>query len=490
MKRITIILGILLSAVILNAQNEVDALRYSTYYHGGTARFISMGGAFNALGGDPSTLTFNPAGIGIYRKSEFTFTPTFYLNDTRSTYLGSSYTDHKYNFNFNNFAIIGASLSGNEDGWAAVNFGFAYNRLNNFHRYSIIEGQNFTSSITDYFAEIADGNSVDNLNYFNEGLAWETYLIDPDSSGNTADYMSSLIGRGEYQTRYTTQKGYIGEYAFSIGANYANQFYIGGTIGIQSLRYEEDVIYSEDDRDSLINDFNFLEYKQHLETHGTGVNFKLGVIYRPVDWVRIGGAIHTPTFFGLNDLYSSSMRSSINSVLTDTSISYKGTWYDSPSGEYNYSLTTPFKAIGSLAFVIKKAAIVSVDYEFVDYSIARLRADDYSFITENNSISNSYTYAGNIRAGLEYKYGPFSFRGGYALYQSPYNKSQVDNDGSLTIYSGGIGIRSKSFYIDLAYTYSVMNENFYLYSPNVVTVEPAKMETTASRIIATLGFNF
>ena len=346
--------------------------------------------------------------------------------------------------------------------------------------------------MTDYFAALADGNSIDNFDYFNEGLAWETWLIDPDSSGNTADYMSSLIGRGEYQTKYTTQKGYIGEYDFSMGANYANQFYIGGTIGIQSLRYEEDVIYTEEDRDSLIDDFNYMGFKQHLETRGTGINFKLGVIYRPVDWVRIGGAIHTPTFFGLHDTYSSSMRSSINSVLNDTSANYKGNWYEPnpPVGEYDYTLTTPFKAIGSLAFVIKQCAIISVDYEFVDYSIARLRADDYSFITENNSISNSYTYTGNIRAGLEYRYGPFSFRGGYALYQSPYNTSQVDNDGSLTIYSAGFGVRDKDFFFDLAYTYSVMNEDYYLYSPNVVTVDPASLESTSSRILATIGFRF
>lgn len=485
MKAIVIISIFLTVGMIVNAQNEVDALRYSQLYHGGSARNVSMGGAFGALGGDPSVLSFNPAGLGVYRKSEFTFTPTFYLNEVSSDYYGNTSVDHKYNFNFNNMALIANANTGNDDGWISVNFGFGYNKLNNFHRHILVQGQNNESSITDYFAEMANGTTYSNLNSFGEWLAWETYLIDPDNSD--VQYISALPTEGVIQTKSITQTGSIGEYAFSMAGNYDNTLYIGGTIGIQAARFKESVIYTEEDPDSMIFDFNSMEYKQSLETRGTGVNFKFGLIYRPVDWIRIGGAIHSPTFFDLNDNYSTSMRSDFDSP---DSIRGDGNWVDSPSGKYNYSLTTPFRAIGSLAFVFKKVAILSVDYEFVDYTMSRLRATDYSFITENNSIQNNYNYAGNIRAGLEYRFGEFAIRGGYAIYQSPYNPAEVDNDGMMSAFSGGFGVRDKDFFFDIAYVYTMMDEDYYLYSPNVVNISPAAMSNTSSQIMATIGFKF
>ncbi|MFH2094679.1 MAG: hypothetical protein ABIJ16_03175, partial [Bacteroidota bacterium] len=271
----------------------------------------------------------------------------------------------------------------------------------------------------------------------------------------------------------------------SLGANYDHTLYIGGTIGIQSVHYEQNSNLMETDPDTLLGSFIGLEYKQHLETRGAGYNFKFGIIYRPVDWLRIGGAVHSPTFFGLNDDYGSSMRSSFDDTLHGD-----GAWVDSPVGDYNYKLVTPPKAIGSLAIIIKKSAIISVDYEFIDYSLARLRADDYPFRTENNNIQNYYTYANNIRAGIEYRVGQFSIRGGYALYGSPYNSAEIDNDGSMQLFSGGLGIRDKDFYFDIAYVYALTNEDYYLYSPGVVQVDPAKLESTSGRLMATIGIKF
>ena len=53
-----------------NAQNELDALRYSNTGTGGTARSYAMANAFGALGADLSAFHINPAGLGLYRKSE------------------------------------------------------------------------------------------------------------------------------------------------------------------------------------------------------------------------------------------------------------------------------------------------------------------------------------------------------------------------------------------------------------------------------------
>ena len=105
---------------ITNAQTDADALRYSQTSIAGTARFVSMGGAFGALGGDFSTLSWNPAGIAIYRKSEFTFTPSIYLEKTKSDFVGSASTASKYNFNFGNLGLIYTQKLSNNDtsyGW-------------------------------------------------------------------------------------------------------------------------------------------------------------------------------------------------------------------------------------------------------------------------------------------------------------------------------------------------------------------------------------
>jgi len=493
-KLINIIAIVLITTTVLTAQNEVDALRYSQTFHGGTARFMSMGGAFGALGADASTLTINPAGLGVYRKSEFTFTPTFFLGETNSNYMGNSAADHKYNFNFNNMALVGVSRTGNDNGWISVNFGFAYNKVNNFNNRIQIEGQNNSNSITDYFAEVANGQDPNHLSQFNELLAWDSYLIDSDTSETS--YKSPFISRGEIQSKSITSRGSIGEYDFSLGANYDNTLYLGATIGIVGLRYFENSEYSETDPNDSVPDFNSMSFKQHLSTKGSGFNFKFGVLYRPIDWIRIGGAIHTPTFFALSDSYSSEMQSDfesekwyIDSYSGDTVI-YDEQLISSPDGRFDYELSTPFKAIGSLAFVIRKAAIVSIDYEFIDYSLSRLRSDDYFFKTENNSIQNNYTIASNIRAGLEYRYGPFSIRGGYALYGNPYNTNEVDNDGAVTAYSGGFGIRDKEFFFDVAYIYTKKSEDYYLYSPDVISIDPATLDTKTSRIMATFGFRF
>jgi len=132
------------------AQNEVDALRYSQITYGGTSRYMSMGGAFGALGGDVSVLSTNPAGIAVYRKSEFTFTPSFYNQIAEAGHYGSSTIDNKYNFNLSNIGWVSVSKH-DGSGWVSSALGIAYNRLNNFHRRFTIEGVNENSSLIDVY---------------------------------------------------------------------------------------------------------------------------------------------------------------------------------------------------------------------------------------------------------------------------------------------------------------------------------------------------
>lgn len=66
------------------AQNETDALRFSTLTQGGTARSNGMANAFGALGADPVAVAINPAGLGLYRTSEISFTPALDVNTAHS----------------------------------------------------------------------------------------------------------------------------------------------------------------------------------------------------------------------------------------------------------------------------------------------------------------------------------------------------------------------------------------------------------------------
>jgi len=466
------------------SQNEGDALRYSQLYPSGTARFSAMGGAFGALGGDFSSLSINPAGLGVYRSSELTFTPSLSFTNSSAKYYGSTNEDTKYNLNINNMGFLAAFSAKNKegDGWKSGGFAMGYNRLSNFNKSIAIEGINNESSMAGYFASNANGTNFNNLDLFQENLAWQTYLI--DTLGGSTKYVGAMSSNAtKTQRKSTTTSGGIGEFVFSLGGNYNNKLYLGATIGIQTVNYEESSIYSEILPISPSNDLNSFTYNNYLKTKGTGFNLKLGAIFRPVDWTRIGLAVHTPTFFSLEDNYNSKMTTNFNNG--DKFIQ------ESPEGSFQYELNTPFRAVGSLAFIIMKRAIISADYEFVDYSNARFSAVDEDFIDENDAIRERYTATGNLRTGVEYKMGVFSLRGGYAFYGSPYKSTDENKDASYSTISGGFGFVEKNFYFDLTYVRSLSSDKHYLYdSYGNVNVKPVYMTYNDNKILMTFGIRF
>lgn len=466
------------------SQNEIDALRYSKTMFSGSARYNAMAGAFGALGGDISTFSTNPAGIGIYKSSEFVFTPQFSNNMSSSTYQNSVADDINFKVNFANAGFVATHVSGRSEGWFTTSFGIAYNNIAEFNNYTKIEGINNNNSMTDYFAEIAKGKKYQNLDYFKEGLAWDSYLIDPANSDTTA-YKSALNKYGMKQSKSISHKGGIGEYVITLGGDFNDKLYMGGNISIQTVRFVENSLYQEVDVYDSIANFESFEYKNDLKTTGTGFNLKYGMIYRPIDMLRIGMAIHSPTFYNLHDEYKSTMQSSF----TDASHG-DGSVNKSPDGSYDYQLTSPFKAIGSLGVIFGKAGLLGIECEFIDYSTARLRANDYFFGDENNAIETGLTQTVNIKVGGEIKYDMLSFRLGYALYGSPYQSGQINEKAYTTSYNAGFGIKNENFYFDMAFNYLANEEYYYLYEPNVVTVPPAKVSNTNFKVMATFGFRF
>ena len=158
----------------------------------------------------------------------------------------------------------------------------------------------------------------------------------------------------------------------------------------------------------------------------------------------------------------------------------------SPQSSYDYSLTTPFRAIGSVAFIFGKFGLLSADYEFVDYSGARLRASDYDFYNENNAISNKYRSTGNLRIGTEWKYAQFSFRGGYGIEGDPYKNGVNSSVGHS--YSLGLGLREKTYFLDLAYTHSKRAEDYYIYDPSYV--DASRNNILSDNVLLTFGVRF
>ncbi len=451
-----LVLSLIISFTFLSAahaQNEMDALRYSQIFPGGTARFAGMGGSFGALGGDFSALSINPAAIGIYRGSEFTITPVLNYSQVESRYFGNWEDDMKYNFNLNNAGIVFAFPVGSElssGGWQFVNIGLGINRHNNFNDRWIAGGFNpYSSKMAGILQQAQREGHVDNLDPFSTGLAWETWLLGEDEDGFFADM---LHGVEQYQETYTA--GSVREFVLSIGANYNDRLYLGATVGFPSVSYEEESIFHEEDTQQTNPIFNSMTYTNQFKTTGSGYNFKLGAIVRLTDVIRLGGAFHSPTFYELRDRYNATMRS-------DLDLDYDSRVARSPEGRFDYELNTPMKLIGSLGLVFGANGLINIDYEYIDYTKARLRSSDYLFTEENRSIREAFTIQHNIRVGGEVRLNPLLLRAGYGFYSNPY-RSEV-NDAQRSMISVGMGIRESDYFIDFSYTYSFYSEDYYLY---------------------------
>ncbi len=491
MKRYSVVItAAILMSIKTFGQSDADAIRYSQFVPSGTARSTAMGAAFGALGSDFASLSINPAGIGLYRYSEMTMSPSLFMIKSNSDYDGNTKEENKYQFNFGNIgAVAHYVLKDNaKTGWLNWDFGIGYNRLNDFNSNIAYEGSNKNSSYLDYYlGQVNNGVGVNPGNlantYPDANLAYQTWLIDT-IPGDTNHYRSAVPFGGTLQRRTATDKGSMGEINFAFGANYSNKIYLGASLGIVTLRYIEDVNYTElDDQDTIAGFKSFTKH-ENLTTHGSGVNFKLGMIYRPVDFIRFGISVQTPTFLGMHDKYSSSFESDMEAKGKFTS--------DKNQGEFDYQLTTPLRVTGSLAVIIGKHGALSVDYEMVDYASASLTSSTYDFFDQNDLIQTKYTSANNLRAGGEFRYGAYSVRGGVGMYGTPFASGVAYKgaDMSRMVYSGGLGISDDTYFVDIAYQYQVHTDFFRLYKLDTVVVPGSVNKLQSHTFMLTLGMKF
>lgn len=498
MKRfITLLTLTLVVPFFVQAQDLADALRFSQFQVQGTARSGAMGNAFGSLGGDFTSVSINPAGLGLYRASELVFTPTFGQSKVDATYRNNIMTDSKYNFSFNNLSYVAALSTQNrsETGLVTLNIGIGFNRLKNFNSTALAGADNLNASFLDY---LADNATVGNWSDYYEQLAWDTYLLWKEDNSDVYWHDLEEAGYGQSQRKSISRQGYINEYSLAAGLNFNHKLYLGASIGIVDVFYKESSELLEWDKPNNSEFFNEMQFGSYLRTNGTGYNGKIGIIFKPVNELRLGASLHTPTFYNLHDFFKTSMYSNA----ADEEGVMGNFEANSPYSDYDYDLETPMRATLSAAYVIGKKGLISIDYEYADYGSTSLRrgGDGYNFVDENSDIAEAYRSVGNLRIGGEFMAtSNVSLRAGFENYPSAYNTQafgvdQPNANAKLNVYSAGLGYRTGGFFFDVAYRYSKEN-NFDLLYPEPPTdfyqmPQMAEFNTVRNNVMFTLGFKF
>ncbi|KAA9041303.1 aromatic hydrocarbon degradation protein [Ginsengibacter hankyongi] len=508
MKAMYLIAIVLFAVTKSYAQEPADALRYSWLTTNGTARNQAIGGAGASLGGEFSSLFINPAGLGFYKTNEFVLTPGYSLKNFNSTYKANSEKSNNNNFNLGASGLLISSPTPDRP-IKSFTFAIGANRIADFNKNIYYKGQNSTSSYSEkYLEELANNNVTDPnsaaADYpFGSSQAFNTYLIDTvhASDGSVSGYRSQANPNfGLIQENTINTSGGITDISAGVGLDLNEKFFFGGTLSFPFLNYDRNSHYKESDASgNANNNFNYFESNETLNTKGIGINGKLGIIYKPMEDVRIGVAVHTPTIYQLTDKYSAE-------VITDLE-GYGGAGVKSQSTldlnngqllETKYNLVAPLKVIVSGSYVFREAAdvrnqrgFITADVEYANYKGASFKAADKTDATSKNyyssltdAIKNTYKNAINARIGGELKYNTYMFRLGGAYYGNPYKNETA----SLYKVSGGLGYRNKGIFIDLTYVYTINKDINYPYllqdKPNV----PALIKNTGGNIIATIGF--
>ncbi|WP_310398158.1 hypothetical protein [Hymenobacter sp.] len=476
------------------AQGASDALRYSRLQFGGPARTLGIGGANVALGADFGNLSSNPAGLGLFQKSEVHFTPGIGLGQGDARIEGGpagAQTENKNSFHIASAGLVLTNRRPDSDqstNWRGGAFALGFSRLADFNASSRYQGS--VGNNQSYLARLrpdADGargesafndldDQVDSNDYRTDlGLAYGAYLANIRTSRTGADSAVVLRQQGNVltQSELITNSGSVSQFDLGYGASYRDRLYIGGALGILGSNYSRVRTLTEADNDPNTY-FNSLTSRDELKTTGTGINARLGLIYRASDKVRVGASVQTPTFMRLNDTYSESLTANFSATGTDR---VPG---DLPVGDaprvlrtpppYAYTLTTPFRANGGVAVTLGKYGFVTGDVEYVGYGQARLNndsqdanGDDYTFAAENNDIQARYRNTVNLRLGAEGRFDVFRVRLGYARYGDPY-QADANNERVQNYYTGGVGLRQGNFFLDAAAVYTTVDQIYTPYS--------------------------
>jgi hypothetical protein len=476
-----LLLGVaLLSSAWLGAQNFGDALRYSFFEPTGTARFVGAGSALGPMGADFSVISTNPAGLAWMRKSEFMITPGLNINSTTSTLANGSgnlpYDDAAVQFTLPNIGIVTSSRGGR--GMETFNFAIGINRLADFNQQFYFEGDS-KGSIVQRFEELANDAGLDD---FEAGVAFDAEALIEDNGfyfSDFSDFPDAVINRNQTVSR----TGGLSEIAFGFAGNVQNKLLWGFSLGIPLLNYDEEKTYRETDTEDAVLFFDDLRYSEQLTATGSGINLKLGLIYRADQALRLSLAVHTPTYFQLDETFSSDMTYNY----TFENVGYTGT-AESPLGNFNYGLRTPWRFLGGVGTVFGEHGFLSGEVEYVNYTNNRFLFDGFSADEAeiNKTTADNLASAVNIRTGAEYVLGSFLLRGGVGLQQAPI----VGDDSFYSTFSLGLGVRQKRFFFDFAYRRSGVKSTYTPYQVTNGSQQFVDNNVTKESFVLTAGFRW
>ncbi|PJJ48470.1 OmpP1/FadL family transporter [Hymenobacter chitinivorans] len=477
------------------AQYEVDALRFSQTQFGGTARTLGIGGANVAVGADLSSLATNPAGLGMYQRSEFSFSPGLGLGNTESTAFGTTTTDARNSLHIGSLgaAFVNRRPDSDSNPWRSGTFALGLTRINDFNQSFRYRGN--PSRGQDIFQRLSTDRRQDL-----DDLAYKTYLTEEDSKGIyvPSDYSLSRGKLTQEETVLTT--GSQTQFDFGYGASYKDRLYIGGAIGLVSTRFSSTSTLKAIDPNTYPAGtegaaFSSLTYRETLDTRGSGINARVGAIYRASDVLRVGASIQTPTYMQLSETYGAKMDAAYDQPIQVGGKTISSSSESIDPGAFDYALTTPFRASGGVAAIIGKHGFISGDVEYVNYSSARLSNDNsdpavnnsYDFGPTNDDVRQLYHSTVNLRVGGELRADIFRLRAGYARYGDPYKENSFDR--TQNYFTLGAGLRQNNFFIDVAGVYST-NKRFY--SPYVLETDTPVVGIDGSRYTTTLtaGWTF
>ena len=482
----------------------------------GTARYVGMGGAMEALGADISTMTSNPAGTGFFSRTQVSVTGGLVWQNGVESHSVSG--GHKTNASFDQIGIV-APLQIN--GKPCINVGFNYHKSRNFDQILTASGA----------LSMASQNKLSAIKYDKVG-EWGWNAIDANykkilekTDDQGKKYMDYYNGQAFDFGQY--QHGYIGVYDFNISGAVSNSFYLGVTAGLHDVNYRSSSSYFE----QLEQNTNGAS-AERLKIDGTGVDVKVGAIFLPIDGspFRVGLYINSPVFYDLK------LRGDAGSGF----VQYSGNLSDNNSSayirnycNYEYKIYTPWKFGVSLGHTVGSYLALGATYEYSDYGSIDNRVIDGTYYdpwygdaydtSSSDDVMNAHTErtlkgVHTLKLGAEFKPLPtLALRAGYNWVSAVFDENGF-RDGSLespgsgyatsTDYTNwkatnrftlGLGFQaSKKINLDLAYQYSHTNGDFYPFMSyygdtnpdNNCIVRATKVSHDRNQVMATLSYRF
>lgn len=479
----------LVIAISAHAQGEEDALRISTIRPGGTARSNGLANAFGAIGADPVSVAINPAGMALYRSSNLTFSLGLDINVDGSTHYGSRSQGTTAKASIPNMALVLRTPPSASGAWKGASYGLAYDRAESHQHLTDAVAERVPGSVLDQFVAQANGTPYSRIydEYpFSSALAWDVFAIDTLTSDSMNYFSRFPVGSDTRQRDLVESRGSTTRTGFFYAANIDDRIYLGASANIVAHRFKRNMRHTEH---SLApnNSMDQFEVEDDLSTTGGGFDLSLGALFRVTERLRAGLAFHSPQWLNLTDQYTTTMRSGFVTLGDRGDFDLSA---ESPDGTFTYRLRTPWKAVGSLAYVVGAQGLVSVDYEHAElpgmrFNPSNTLEDSYDFKYENDAIRKRFRSQGTLRVGTEWRFGNWYGRGGWAFATDAFARDDFQSAQGRRVFAAGLGYRSAHVTVDFAANYTAQGVKHFAYDPALV--DPVAIDRTRVTSMVTIG---